>query len=296
MQNTVSCAYKIAISRLALAHKIPPGSEIWPKFNASFENLDLDISGIMQAVYSGRAITTQHKDHWRTSANYLCGQHIGLDFDAGDTTSSLPILLQDKFVSRYAAFAYTTISHTPECPRSRVIFLLDAPITQAKNYTLAAAALLWLFGTADRQCKDAVRFFYGAPGCEMVRLDNVLPLETLKKLIANYQETGMREKRKREHNYTPTTDQQEVADALRLIPAWGIDYDEWLQVLMGIHSAFGDDGYGLASAWADGKPGEVEQKWKGFKQAGNVQGAVTLASVFGIAKRFGWHKERELAN
>jgi len=285
-------AYKIAVSRFALEKKIPPGSELWPRFNASFENFELDVPGIMQAVYRGRAITTHHKDHWRTSANYLAGQHIGLDFDQGDETSSLYHLAQDKFVSKYAAFAYTTISHTPEYPRARVIFLLDTPIVQARNYTMAATALLWLFGTADRQCKDAVRFFYGAPGCEMVRMDNVLPLSVVQKLIKNYQESGMQEKHKSERpNYSASEDQKEAASALQHIPAWGIDYDEWVQVLMGLHAGFGDGGFSLATAWADGRPGEVEQKWKSFKQEGNGQGAITLATVFGIAKRFGWHRE-----
>jgi len=168
--------------------------------------------------------------------------------------------------------------------------MLDQPIMQAKNYTLAASALLWLFGTADRQCKDAVRFFYGAPGCDMLRLDNVLPLDLVKKSIKDYQDTGNNQKRRTETNYQATADQEEVAAALKLIPAWGVNYDEWVEILMGIHSGFGDDGYSLALSWADGKKGEVEQKWKSFKASGNVQGAITPATIFGIAKRFGWHK------
>jgi hypothetical protein len=67
-----------------------------------------------------------------------------------------------------------------------------------------------------------------------------------------------------------------------------VDYDEWVSVLMAIHSQFGDDGYSLAEMWADGKQGEIDQKWKSFHQTGNVSGAVTIATVFGIAKRFGW--------
>lgn len=287
--------FRVSISRYALNAKIPPGHEFWPKFNASFENQEVEAGRILRHVYEGRAITTWHSNNWRTSANYICGQHIGLDFDAGDKTSSLPVLLQDKFVARYASFAYTTISHTPECPRARVIFTLDQPIMQARNYTLAAASLLWLFGTADRQCKDAVRFFYGSPGCTSEYLDNILPLETVKKLIAQYQETGRSEKRQAVNkDYHAPASQQEVADALALIPAWGIDYDEWVQVLMGIHSEFGEAGFSLAASWADGKRGEVEQKWKSFKPTGNTIGAVTIATVFGIAKRFGWHKAEVL--
>lgn len=281
-------AYKVAISRYALGGKIPPLDPFWPKFNASFDNLILDTEHLMQAIYNGQSITTWHKNNWRTSTNYLLGQHIGLDFDAGDKSSSIESLVKDKFIAQYAAFVYTTVSHTPEAPRARAIFLLDQPINQAKNYTLAASALLWLFGTADRQCKDAVRFFYGSKNCEFEYLANTLPLEVLKRLIQNYQETGAVEKRQsvRKDYLAPAT-QQEVAAALKFIPPWQIDYDEWVQVLMGIHAEFGEAGYALADSWADGKPGEVEQKWKSFRKDHDGS-AVTVATVFGMAKKFGW--------
>ena len=210
--------FKIAVSRYCLDQKIPQGSDLWPRFNASFDNYELDAGYIMRAVYQGRAITTWHKCNWRTSENFLCGQHIGLDFDNGDKTSSLPQLVQDKFIAKYAAFVYTTISHTEDCPRARAIFTLDIPIMQAKNYTLATASLLWLFGTADRQCKDAVRFFYGVSGCKFEYFGNVLPLDVVKKLIANYQETDQQEKRKTSNkDYHTPASQQEVAETLHCI-------------------------------------------------------------------------------
>jgi len=283
--------YKIAISRYALDAKIPQGDPFWHKFNAGFDNTELSADYIMQAVYDGKPLTTWHKCNWRTSENYLCGQHIGLDFDTGDKSSSLPVLVQDKFFLRYGAFAYTTVSHTDEAPRARMIFLLDTPIMQAKNYTLAVQALLWLYGTADRQCRDAVRFFYGSKGCQFEYVNSVLPLETVKKLIRQYQETGQQEKRQSvRKDYSAPPDQKEVAEALRAIPPWSINYDEWVQVLMGIHSAFGEDGYSLAANWADAKEGELEHKWKSFKTTGNTAGAITVATVFGIAKNFGWKK------
>ena len=281
---------KLSISKYELNHKIPPGDPFWPKFNAGFVNTETEVTDIMDAIYTGRAITTQHKDNWRTSANYLLGQHLALDFDSEDENATILHLEKDKFIAKYASFIHTTISHKPEAPRARVVFTLDTPIMQASNYALAAQSLLWLFGSADRQCKDPVRFFYGAPGCEFEYLGNVLPLDTVKKLIASYKDTGTTEKRRTEHNYTVPPSQQEVADALKRIPAWGIDYDEWVQVLMGIHAAFGNDGLPLAETWADGRPKEVSDKWRSFKEAGNGSGAVTVATVFGIAKRYGWSK------
>ena len=61
-------------------------------------------------------------------------------------------------------------------------------------------------------------------------------------------------------DYQPTTDQQEVASALQKIPAMGIDYDEWVKILMAIHHAYGDQGLPLAEQWAQGTPGEVQRK------------------------------------
>lgn len=286
-------SYKIAISELPLGgQKLLPGDPRWKLFNASFQNLEIPPMGIMNTIYNGFAITTHHKAHWRTGENYICGQHIGLDFDTEDERSTLQTLARDKFIQKYATFLHTTVSHTPETPRARVVFLIDQPIMQAKNYALAARALLWLFGTADRQCKDPVRFFYGAARCQFEFIDQVLPIEVVKKLIQKYIESGETEKhRAARGDYFPPSSQNEVADALKYIDAWGIDYDEWVSVLMAIHAEFGQAGYQLAENWADGKDGEVFQKWRSFKHDGNPAGRVTIATLFALAKRGGWKKE-----
>lgn len=281
--------YKIAFSTMAPTAKIPPGDPIWQQFNGSFRNQELDQVGILDLIYHGHPFTTWHKDNWRHSKNYLCGQHIGLDHDSEDERSTLPHLLKDPFIKKYAALVYTTPSHTPEAPRARVVFLLDTPIMQAKNYASAASALLWLFGSADRQCKDAARFFYGSHNCDMEWLGQTLPLEKLKTIMQQYQASGQLAKRiATAKDYKPTADQQEVADALKSIPPWGIEYDEWLKILMGIHQAFGDAGLGLAESWAQGLDGEVTRKWRSFKQNGNPEGIVTLNTVFRMARDRGW--------
>ena len=282
--------YRIAVSTWALDHKLAPGAPEWSAFNASFTNQSLNPFDFARAIYDGHPFTTWHANGWRTSANYVCGQHLGLDFDAGDQTSTLPALLSNPFIHRHANILYTTPSHTPEAPRARVVFLLDTPIVQATNYALAAAALLWLFGTADRQCKDAARFFYGSMRCEMEMFDNVLSLATVKHIIAQYQASGKREMQRHTRTYTTTTDQAEVADALKRIPAWGIDYDEWVAVLMALHREYGDAGLALAEQWADGQPNEVQRKWKSSRSNGNTTGAVGLGTVFALAQRFGWSK------
>lgn len=282
--------YRIAISRFALTQKIPPGDPFWNTFNGSFTNRQLTAIDLANSIYAGHPFTTWHKDGWRKTANYQCGQHIGLDMDTEDARSSLPELKRDSFVAKYASMIYTTPSHTQEKPRSRIVFLLDTPIMQAVNYSLAAQALLWLFGTADRQCKDPVRFFYGSQSCEIEYLENVLPLDKVKELIAKYRESGQRELRRQSTHITGTTDQQDVTAALERIPPWHIDYDEWVRVLMALHAEYGDGGLTMAEQWAQGAPGEVERKWKSFHSHGNGNSPVTIASLFDLAKRFGWQK------
>lgn len=283
--------YKIAVSNHKLDHKLPPGDPMWHDFNSSFRNLDLEVQDVLDVIWNGRAITTHHKNNWRATQNYLMGQHIGLDFDNENKSSTLGELCKDKFIQKYAAFVHTTISHTEEKPRARAIFLLDQPIMQAANYGLAASALLWVFGTADRQCRDAVRFFYGSPKCEFEYINQVLPLSVVKDLIGKYKEAGETEHKRTTHkDYLPPATQQDAAAALALIDPWKIEYDEWAAILMALHGEFGDGGLTLAETWADGKPGEVERKWRSFHKEGNAAGRVTIGTVFAIAKRFGWSK------
>lgn len=276
---------KIAFSSYSLDSKIASGDSFWGDFNRSFDNVDLDSIEIINLIYTGYPFTTWHTNNWRTGENYQLGQHIGIDFDTGDANSSLAHLAADKFIAKYADSIYTTPSHTPEAPRARVLFLLDTPIHQSPNYTLAVASLLWLFGgTADRKCKDAVRFFYGSIGCDVEYIANVLPLDVLRTLIGQYKATGLRTKRQHEGTYKAPVDQAKVADAIKHIDPMGIDYDEWLSVLMGIHNEFGDGGLPLAEGWAKGTDGEVERKWRSFKQGG----ATTIASTFRLAMDHGW--------
>lgn len=281
--------YKISFSTMTPIGKIPYGDPIWPTFNGSFENAELEQVDIMDKIYMGHPFTTWHKNKWRHGDNYLAGQHIGLDFDNEDEKSTLNHLCKDSFIRKYGFLAYTTPSHRPEAPRARVVFLLDTPIMQAKNYAGAASALLWLFGSADRQCKDPCRFFYGSRDCDMQWLGQELPLDKLKAIISQYNTSGqLAKKLSTTQTYTPTADQKEVAEALKSIPAWGIDYDEWVKVLMGIHQAFGDQGLSLASSWAQGLDGEVSRKWRSFKSNGNEGGKVTLNTVFKMALDRGW--------
>lgn len=286
-------AYKIAFSTMEMANKIPQGDPVWGQFNASFVNRELELLDIANEIYTAHPFTTWHKNNWRESGNFLLGGHIGLDFDTGDERSSLQYLAKDDFIRRYAALIYTTPSHTTDKPKSRALFCLDAPILQGQNYTTAVMALMWLFGgltTPDRKCKDPCRFFYGSRSCAVEWIDNVLPLDLVKYLIEQYNLSGQEQKQTViQKDYRPSTaTEEEIVSAVQAIPAWGIDYDEWLHILMGIHHQLGDTGLHIADAWAQGADGEVQKLWRYFKSNGNANGTVTVKTLFKLAYHRGW--------
>lgn len=281
--------YKIAFSKYAPETKIPHGDEFWSEFNRSFANKELEPVEILNEIYTGHPFTTWHANSWRHGKNYILGQHLALDFDTEDERSTIPYLIKDRFIQKHAFAIYTTPSHTPSTPRARVLFLLDTPIQQAKNYACAASAFVWLFGGSDRQCKDACRFFYGSHNCTIEWLGNELPLEKVKEIIGQYQHTAQLEKRRQDATIrAESPEQEEVVSALKSIPAWGIEYDEWVKILMAIHQAYGSSGLSIAESWADGADGEVKRKWKSFNGQGNTTGTVTLNTVFRMARDRGW--------
>jgi len=62
---------------------------------------------------------------------------------------------------------------------------------------------------------------------------------------------------------------------------------------MAVHDALPDDrGIALVESWSPGYPGEVARKWHSFKRAPTSGNRVTVATLFGIAKRYGYQTAR----
>ncbi len=74
-------------------------------------------------------------------------------------------------------------------------------------------------------------------------------------------------------------------DALRYLDPWAGDYDWWVSILMAVHAQFpGPEGLAIARAWANGKAGEVEAKWRSFEAGGGI----TLGTLYHEAETHGW--------
>ncbi|TPM58996.1 hypothetical protein FJ959_08970 [Mesorhizobium sp. B2-2-4] len=108
-------------------------------------------------------------------------------------------------------------------------------------------------------------------------------------LVVNKQPAAAPEQRT-EYVYKPSydsgeTSHAEIAELLTYVsPDCG--YQDWVSVLMAIHSALGSDGLAIADDWSSrGKKyrrGEVARKWKGFKSSG-----INLGSLCELARQGG---------
>ena len=162
----------------------------WNQFNGNFNNYKVPVEVLIEQIRKGYSYTTQHR-RYRKSDNFICGQHIGLDYDTRDDRSSIGTLLENEFIRDNANFIHTTASHTDERPRTRVVFILEIPIRSRKKYSLLAEAFAETFSTnggADPSCKDPVRIFFGAENCQVVGIGNKLSFSAAKEIVIPYKE------------------------------------------------------------------------------------------------------------
>lgn len=294
---------KIAINRRSTG-KLPPGDPAWATFNDDFENKELEPIGIVEAVYGGHAYTTWHNGR-RKLENFVLAQHVAIDMDTGDERSDRSTLLANPWVRSYACVIHPTPSSTTEAPRSRVIFALDQPVTNADNYRKLAEFMVSQFDGADSACVDASRFFYGCKGADIWFDNNVLPLAHVRHFYrratlaaaptararieaANNPKVIRMDERRAERIIEMThgdalPDMEKCLDALRTINPYSVDYNRWIGLISALKRDYGDAARAAVIAWAQGKPGEVERIWD--KQIDvNRAGGMHAASVYWMAR------------
>lgn len=178
--------------------KVRPGDRRFWRFNMSFESRRVTLDELAASIRAGHAWTAPHAKErrprpggglssYRVKANVTGAQLLALDCDTGDQRATFASWLADPFVASYAAFLHTTASHTPDAPRCRVVFALDQLLDPA-GAELATRALLWRFPHCDQVAKDVSRVFYGAAGCDVHMVGQVLPVAVLwRDLVDPYQ-------------------------------------------------------------------------------------------------------------
>jgi hypothetical protein len=181
--------FRVSINRRWPGQKLglPPAETRWARYNASFRSEEHTPESLLREVAQGYSFAAVLRDcqdlccgTWCTTSEYTsipghCGrphgyrlnrhfqsaQYIATDFDTGDERSSFGYLLQQPLIAQHGTFLYTTLSHTPQHPKARVVFITDGPFADASHYRRAKLALMGRLSWGDASIHDPSRVFYG---------------------------------------------------------------------------------------------------------------------------------------
>jgi hypothetical protein len=205
-------AFQVAINQ-KYRDKVKPGDGRFWKFNMTFHKTRLTLPKLLVAIRQGYAWTAPHRrirhrrptrknPHYRTTyrvkANVIGSQLLALDSDTGDERSQFDALLADPFIGRYASLLHATASSTLQSTRTRIIFLLEEPLSAAA-YEQALRGLLHRYPFCDQSVNHAAAVFYGAKNCTYRLTGNTLPLPALEShILQPYNAFMERERQRRE--------------------------------------------------------------------------------------------------
>lgn len=269
--------------------KMPKGAsdEQWTEYYRHFTPANVTAHELAVHIWRGFSFCPVYHSR-RKQDNFEKAGHIAFDLD----TTGLDKIAAVEWVDYFASFAYSTPSSTPEKPKSRVVFILELPITDKEEYRTLYHALAWRFAQegipTDPQCKDVLRLYYGSEKCSLWGNWSILPRGAIDSMIEDWRQAvpvAPKPARPQWSGLAETIDEQRIRDALMVIPPWG-EYNDWMRVLMAVHSVFPDGrGIALCEGWSPGSPGEIERKFQSFTHRGD---GVTIATLFKMAHSYGY--------
>ena len=146
----------------------------------TFENVEVTREELAQLINLGYAFCAQHEDNHKKSANFRSADVIAVDIDDGMTVQEA---LANEFVKQHAAILYTTVNHSEEFQRFRIVFEVETTIMSSTDMQNALWGVIKKFG-GDPSCNDACRMFYGSKGSNPITLDGLLTGDALAEVIA----------------------------------------------------------------------------------------------------------------
>lgn len=295
--------FRIAISRLKFIEK--PEEINWAELNDNFINAEVDEMRLCNAIYQGRPFCPWMNGR-RKQENFNQAQHIGVDLDTGDYRSSFDALVEHPLVIQYGAIIYETPSHKPMAPKSRVVFLLDEPITSVDGYRLALEAVYSLFDGADPACVDPSRFFFGngklayeqRPSGIWFSERICFPVSDLRMFAKQYL-ANKKKQLEQHHAELPVAEKssstgavdkpslEQVETMLAKVDPYTIDYEMWFKTIAAIKHEYGDGALSVAARWSDraGKDPLTQNKWKSITHSHSKP--ATLATILKVVKEYG---------
>jgi hypothetical protein len=121
-------------------------------FAYGWENTEAKIEELAEGIRDGWAYGPQF-DGPRSAKNFLCSDIASVDIDNGVT---LDEIRQRELIRDHAALVYTTVSHAPEKPRARALFVLPRTIHRADEVRALSRSLALRCG-GDLAATDPAR-------------------------------------------------------------------------------------------------------------------------------------------
>lgn len=241
----------------------------------------------------------------RGKKNVQCTHCIALDIDEG---LSLAQAQTNELIRDYASLIITSASHSPEKHKYRVIFFLREAISEIASIEAVVRAAMRAVPQADKACKNADRFFYGADTAQVAYINEkaFLPASVIdewlrreaEELEKAQQEKKLAEQRAREYRSSIASEYDAetlVEEMLSYIPprvAGTGTYDMYVSIIAGLVNDYGVvQAERFLTLWDAGRgdwsPSTLSAKIQSFKQSGSGKIA-TLGSLWYYASLYGW--------
>lgn len=173
---------KLAINKTFI-NKAENGT--FANINKTFENVDITYNELSNHVKDGYAFCPQIKNNWRSSSNFICSDFIVVDIDA---YIQLEDILETQYIKDYCSFIYTTVHHTEDHNKFRIVFELEETILEPDEMKQSLSGISKMFG-GDPSCTDTCRMFYGSKNCELYMFNKTLPKNEIDKIIEHGKES-----------------------------------------------------------------------------------------------------------
>ena len=188
-------------------------------------------------------------DTKRNQQNSNFAAVLGADVDNGLTIQDA---LNHPFIKSHCGLLIESASSKPEHHKFRLVFSLVEPLTNWMDIRLANQFILHQLKVADPACKDASRFFWGAPGRSPHLLNDTaaLPADFLKQATdwRDAEESASKAERDRYLSQFPTDGDRslELANqSIEYIPQYvpgNNTYDDLIAMCFGVIEEIGSAG------------------------------------------------------
>lgn len=212
--------------------------------------------------------------------------------------------LDHPYLKDHCCLIQPSASHNPEWNKFRLVFLLPEPIEHHNLIRICNRYLKHIVGFGDAACKDASRFFFGAPGSQAVQLQEVrLPdnfvadaLSWDAAIVARQEaEAEARRECVRSLRQDSRDQISMVRSALSHIPPHTPGqgrYPDLIAMCAGVVNDLGFEGENLLIEW-NGFGRDTEKKVRGLSKTANK--TATLGSLFHLAKQEGYRFPKRTA-